>query len=148
MDDALPLLRAELEVTGATADLGAEEAWLAFVRFGRMRFRTPDTFDADGLLFQYGTHTFDGPATFLLDFTRQFVVTDADGNHNHYVQVHCELRYSAVSALHDLGSFASWFFHDGEDDLDRWSTAMSSRAAEGALREFKPTGLRVYREQV
>lgn len=82
------------------------------------------------------------------DLTRQFEITDADGDHDHYLRVHCELRYGPVSALQDLGRFESWFFHDAEDTLDRWSEALSSRAAWGVLREIKPAELRLYRERV
>ncbi|OPG09062.1 hypothetical protein B1R27_07485 [Streptomyces sp. GKU 895] len=43
------------------AALDLYDVWLRFVRFGSQRFDTPDTPDADGLLFQYGTHALEGP---------------------------------------------------------------------------------------
>ncbi|MFF4428432.1 hypothetical protein ACFYZ4_04590 [Streptomyces sp. NPDC001513] len=54
------------------ADLDTEDVWLAYLRFGRRLFDVPDTPDADGLLVQYGTHSFDGSPIFTLDLTRQF----------------------------------------------------------------------------
>ncbi|MEU0039843.1 hypothetical protein [Streptomyces sp. NPDC006333] len=87
-DEAVGLLEGELGVgRRALADLSTEDAWRAFLRFGRRLFDVPDTPDTDGLLFQYGTYSFDGPPTFTLDLTRQFEIADSDGDHDHYVQV-------------------------------------------------------------
>ncbi|MFF7247170.1 hypothetical protein ACFZBU_25075 [Embleya sp. NPDC008237] len=148
-DEAMRLLRDELRVErGAVADPTTEGTWSAFLRFGRFRFDTPDTSDADGLLFQYGTHTFDGPPTFSLDLTRQFEINDDDGEHDQYVQVHCELRYDFAASLSALGVFESWFFHDTGEDLDRWAEALTNRAAWRVLCEHVPAEIRIYREQV
>ncbi|WP_411088175.1 hypothetical protein [Streptomyces sp. 061-3] len=148
-DEAVGVLESELRVgRQALADLGTEDAWRAFLRFGRRLFDVPDTPDADGLLFQYGTYSFDGPPTFTLDLTRQFEIADNDGDHDHYVQVHCELRYGYALALQTLGSFDSWFFHDGGDDLDEWAQGLSERAAWSTIRTLEPAEIRVYQEQV
>ncbi|MFB8398287.1 hypothetical protein [Streptomyces yangpuensis] len=147
MDEAVGLLEGELGSL-AVADLVPEDVWLAFLRFGRQLFHVPDTPDADGLLFQYGTYTFDGPATFTLDLARQFEVSDSDGDHDHYVQVHCELGYVLTPALEALGSFHSWFFHDAGADLEEWARGLTERAAWTAIRRLKPTEIRVYRERV
>ncbi|MFA7762828.1 hypothetical protein [Streptomyces sp. NRRL S-448] len=148
IDEAVGLLEGELRSGRASgAGLGTEDAWLAFLRFGRRPFAVPDVPDADGLLFQYGTHAFDGPATFALDLTRQFEVCDDDGDHDHYVQVHCELRYAPVPALDALGSFESWFFHDTGDDLDAWARGLTERPAWAVLGALGPAEVRVYREQ-
>ncbi|WKU42600.1 hypothetical protein Q3V23_00090 [Streptomyces sp. VNUA116] len=143
----MALLEGELG-SRAFADPVPEDVWLAFLRFGRRLFQVPDTPDADGLLFQYGTYAFDGPATFTLDLTRQFEVSDSDGDHDHYVQVHCELRYGLTPALEALGSFHSWFFHDAGADLEEWAQVLTERAAWTAIRKLKPTEIRVYQEQV
>ncbi|MEU4116239.1 hypothetical protein AB0F71_17290 [Kitasatospora sp. NPDC028055] len=143
------LLQGELQAgQRAVADLSTEDAWSAFLRFGRARFDTPDTPDADGLLFQYGTYSFDGPPTFSLDLTRQFEINDSSGDHHHYLQVHCELRYDSAAPLSALGSFESWFFHDTEDDLDQWAEGLTDRGAWAVVREHRPVEIRVYREQV
>ncbi len=45
-------------------------------------------------------------------------VNDASGEHDHYIQLHCELRYEPVLQLRALGHFVSWFFHDSYEELD------------------------------
>ncbi|WP_229829373.1 hypothetical protein [Streptomyces massasporeus] len=147
VDEAAGLLKGELG-SRALADLVTEDVWLAFLRFGRRLFHGPDAPDADGLLLQYGTHMFDGPATFMLDLARQFEVSDSDGDHDHYVHVHCELRYGLTPALEALGSYTSWFFHDAGGDLEEWAQWLSQRAAWTAIHRLKPTEIRVYQEQV
>ncbi|WP_369148990.1 hypothetical protein [Streptomyces sp. R44] len=111
MEEALDFLRVAMEVERSTkTELTTRAAWLAFMRFARRRFATAPTPDSDGLLFQYGTYAFTGRPMFTVDLTRQFDITDDDGEHDHYVQVHCELRYECEPALDALGSFNSWFF--------------------------------------
>ncbi|MDQ0604990.1 hypothetical protein QF037_009335 [Streptomyces canus] len=149
IDEAAALLESELKGEQQTfTDLDTEDAWLAFLRFGRRLFDVADTADADGLLFQYGIYSFDGPATFTLDLARQFEIADSDGNHDHYVQVHCELRYGPAPALQALGSFHSWFFHGAGDNLDEWAEELSARAAWTTIRPLRPTDIKVYQEQV
>lgn len=136
VDEAVGLPDGELGAKGrALTDLDTEDAWLAFLRFGRRLFDVPEMPDADGLLFQYGTYSFDGPPSFTLDLTRQFEVSD--GEHDHYVQVHCELRYGLAPALEALGSFDSWFFHNAGDDLEEWAQALTGRAAWTAIGAFR-----------
>jgi hypothetical protein len=143
--EAVNLLKTELQ---SLASPDVEAAWCAFLRFGRRRFDTPVSPDADGLLFQYGTHAFDGPETFVVDLTRQFEVADSDGDHDHYLQVHCELRCGSASELQELQSFDSWFFHDSDEDLDRWAKGVQDRAAWSTIRALKPVEVRVYEEPV
>ncbi|MFC8290582.1 hypothetical protein ACFUJ0_06370 [Streptomyces sp. NPDC057242] len=147
VDEAVGLLEGELGPR-AFADPVPEDVWFAFLRFGRQLFHVPDTPDADGLLFQYGTYAFDGPAMFTLDLTRQFEVSDSDGDHDHYVQVHCELRYGLTPALEALGSFRSWFFHDAGADLEEWARVLTEQAVWTTIRELKPAEIRVYQERV
>jgi hypothetical protein len=130
------------------ANTTTEDAWLAFVRFARLRFDTPDSPDADGLLHQYGVFSFDGLPAFSLDLTRQFEVVDNVGEHDYYVQVHCELRYDLIPALTTLGTFQSWFFHDSGEDLDQWAEALTSRDAWAVIREHRPRTIKVYQEPV
>lgn len=113
LEEALDFLRAELAAGRSTAtELTTWAEWLAFMRFGRQRFGTASTPDSDGLLFQYGKYALSGRPMFTVDFARQFDISDDDGQHDHYLQVHCELRYEPEPALDVLGSFDSWFFHD------------------------------------
>ncbi|MFJ3780117.1 hypothetical protein ACIPX0_51540 [Streptomyces sp. NPDC090075] len=149
MDEAVGMLEDEL-ASGLQSldDLETEDLWLAFLRFGRQPFDVSDTPDADGLLFQYGTYAFDGLPAFTLDLTRQFEISDSDGDHDHYVQVHCELRYGVAPALEALGSFDSWFFHGAGNDLEEWAQGLTVRAAWTTIHRLKPTEIRVYQEQV
>ncbi|MFC1431385.1 hypothetical protein ACEZDB_12090 [Streptacidiphilus sp. N1-3] len=125
-DQALGFFKGELEQHGRPLDeLTPGRAWSAFQRFGQQRFDTPSTPECDGLLFQYGTHSFYGPPMFLVDFTRQFEVNDPDGEHDHFVHISCELRYRPDPALERLGSFNRWFFHDTDDGLDGWAQQLS-----------------------
>ncbi|MEU5191362.1 hypothetical protein AB0G83_30080 [Streptomyces klenkii] len=132
----------------ALADLDTEDVWLAFLRFSRRLFDVPGTPDADGLLFQYGTNSFSGLPAFTLDLTRQFEICDSSGGHDHYVQVHCELRYGLAPALEALGNFDSWFFHDAGCDLDEWAQGLTERAAWATISVLKLAEIRVYQEQV
>lgn len=149
MDEAVGLLEGELRSGRQTlADRVTEDVWLAFLRFGRRLFDVADTPDADGLLFQYGTYAFDGPPTFTLDLTRQFEICDSHGDHDHYVQVHCNLRYGLSPALEALGGFDSWFFHGAGDDLEEWAQGLTERAAWTTIHRIRPAEVRVYQEQV
>jgi hypothetical protein len=147
MEEALDVLRAELEVGRSTkTELTTRAAWLAFMRFGRQRFATAPTPDSDGLLFQYGTYAFSGRPMFAVDLTRQFDISDDDGEHDHYVQVHCELRYECEPALDALGGFDSWFFHDANADIDEWLAAMEGHLE--LLLARGPSEIDVYEEPV
>ncbi|MEV6013559.1 hypothetical protein AB0M29_43285 [Streptomyces sp. NPDC051976] len=149
ISEAVGLLEVELRAgRRAFADLGTEDAWQAFLRFGRRLFDLPDAPDADGLLFQYGTNSFGGPPTFTVDLTRQFEVFDNGGDHDYYVQVHCELRYGSEPALDALGSFDSWFFHGAGDGLEGWAQGLTERSAWTTVKALKPTEIRVFQEQV
>ncbi|MFG2832500.1 hypothetical protein ACGFWI_34470 [Streptomyces sp. NPDC048434] len=147
LEKALDYLRSEL-ATGrsATTELTTRAVWLAFQRFGRQRFDTAPTPDADGLLFQYGTYTASGRPMFTVDLTRQFDIVDDDGEHDHYVQVHCELRYEPESALDALGSVGLWFFHDTNADLDQWFEGAGARL--GLLLDRRPAEIELYEDLV
>ncbi|GHC73319.1 hypothetical protein [Streptomyces cinnamoneus] len=147
MEEALGVLRSELDAgRSPVTELTTRDAWLAYLRFGRQRFDTAPTPDCDGLLFQYGTYAFNGTPMFTLDLTRQFAVVDADGEHDHYLQVHCELRYEPTADLEGLGSFNSWFFHDADADFGPWADAMGGRLV--PLIDCTPSEVELYEEQV
>jgi hypothetical protein len=144
---ALELFRSELRQDGRPlADLTLGHAWPAFLRFGHQHFDTPATPDSDGLLFQYGTHSFHGPPMFTVTLTRQFEVNDHNGEHDHFVQINCELRYQPNPALERLGSFNHWFFHDADDDLDHWAHALSPHL--DPLPGWRPDGVHLVEERV
>lgn len=147
MEKALDDLRVELEVERSTkTELTTRAAWLAFKRFARQPIATAPTPDPDGLLFQYGTYAFSGRPMFTVDLTRQFDISDYGGEHYHYVQIHCELRYECEPALDALGSFDSWFFHDAKADLDEWLAVMEGHLE--LLLARVPSEIDVYEEPV
>ncbi|MEU5981380.1 hypothetical protein [Streptomyces sp. NPDC047434] len=82
---------------------------------------------------------------FTVDLTRQLNVSD-DSEHDHYVQVRCELRYTPALDLDALGSFDSWFFYDTDTDLDGWFADMAERL--GPLRDRRPAGIDLFEEPV
>ncbi|MCW8382450.1 hypothetical protein [Streptomyces justiciae] len=146
-EEPLDVLRAELEVErSAKTELTTRAAWLAFIRFARQRFATAPTPDSDGLLFQYGTYAFSGRPMFTVDLTRQFDISDDGGEHDHYLQTHCELRYECEPTLNALGTFNSWFFHDADANLDEWLTAMERHLA--LLLARVPSEIHAYEEPV
>lgn len=61
--------------------------WSAFKDFGRETFGS----EGVGLLFQVGTHDFTGNPLFYFDPVCQFEITDSNGEHDHFQQLHCEL---------------------------------------------------------
>lgn len=92
-------LRAELAAEQSTTAAGTTRgAWLAFMRFGRMRWHTAPQAGSDSLLFQYGTYVSSGRPMFTVDLTRQLNVSD-DSEHDQYLHVRCELRYTPALDL-------------------------------------------------
>ncbi|MFJ2241046.1 hypothetical protein [Streptomyces sp. NPDC087859] len=72
----------------------------------------------------------------------------ASGEHDHYIQLHCELRYEAVSQLRALGHFETWFFHDTDDELDAWADGLDRQEFWPIVRNFHPREIRVHQEHV
>lgn len=83
-----------------------------------------------------------------LDLVRQFEINDAFGEHDHYIQLHCELRYEPVLQLRALGHFETRFFHDTDDELDAWAVGLGRQEFWPIVRNFHPREIRVYQEQV
>lgn len=94
------------------ANLTAESAWSTFVEFAGTRFDVAADPESDRLLYQYGIYRFTGRPMSTLDLTRQFGMADNDGEDDHFVQFHCELRYEPVPELEALGEFNAWWFQD------------------------------------
>lgn len=75
-------------------------------------------------------------------------VLDEAGEHDHFLQVHCELVYEPRPGLAALGDFNSWFFHDSGNDVDQWAETLTSREAWAVIREYGPVKVEVYQEPV
>jgi len=80
---AAALLRLADKHSSSLQDMSALSAWDLFIDFAEVPFAVPEVPDADGLLYQFGTHAFTGEPTFYLDLVRQFVVFGSD----EYVQI-------------------------------------------------------------
>jgi hypothetical protein len=128
-------------------ELTARSAWQVFGDYGRVTFETPDLPDADGLLYQYGMHRLRRWSLFELDLVRQFEVVDAGGDHDHYVQMHCTLRYAPTPELAALGADHCWWFPD-QGALAAWLHSVATRPEWAVLDAQEPKQVAVYQEDV
>ncbi|GAB2822546.1 hypothetical protein GCM10022221_20680 [Actinocorallia aurea] len=147
MTHALEDLRREVGSAEADVRVSADHAWQAFLRFARVRYNVAELPDADGLLFQFGTHALSGTRAFVLNFTRQFEITDAAGEHDHYLQVQCELEYEPTPSLEGLGTFSSWFFHDSGEGVEDWRESLRNSPMWGEVDRLTAR-LAVFADQV
>jgi hypothetical protein len=118
-------LRELLALHGASgASVSAAIAWAAFKDYGREVFGP----ESMGLLFQVGVFDFSGQPLFYFDPVCQFEMTDDEGEHDHYEQLHCELTCPPTEML-------------SKTDTNLWSfnypTADAFFAAVEALPEFQ-----------
>lgn len=121
--------------------VAALDAWQAFKDFGR----SIQLDDGTGLLFQVGTYDFDGPALFHLGCVVQFESVDADGEHEGFEQLHCELTCPPAPQL-DGVTAELWSFE--HPDADAWYTAVEAMPEfDIAMRQGRYR-LRVYGEAV
>ncbi|WP_131737202.1 hypothetical protein [Actinomadura roseirufa] len=105
--------------------------------FADFEFDVPNTADADGFIFQYGAANWFSEPTFVLSIGRQFEVVDADGQYEHFLQVHFEFRYPLDDALEAARDHAEWWFPEDGPSFDSWLENIESSpiAAITALRE-------------
>ena len=83
------------QCNASRAPVSGTAAWEAFKAYGREVFGTPGV----GLLFQAGIFSFTGKPLFYFDPVCQFEILDADGEHDHFEQLHCELTCEARPEL-------------------------------------------------
>ena len=96
------LLRQHGVRNGSTQGIAA---WSAFKAFGREVFGPQSV----GLLFQLGTYSFSGTPLFYFDPVCQFEITDSDGEHDHFEQLHCEMTCTADDHLSKINA-SLWSF--------------------------------------
>lgn len=94
-------------------------------RFSAVDFDVPEDPDADGYLFQYGKVNWLPEPTFSFGLVRQLEVVDPSGEHECYLQVQFELRYSLDEELENLGSHTEWWFPGGDCSLDTWLSSLA-----------------------
>jgi hypothetical protein len=80
------MVNGSIPVTGPRDSQGelacpTERGWREPSIFCVLSWRPHVTPDSDGLLFQYGTYSFSGRPMFTVDVTRQFGISDDDGEH-------------------------------------------------------------------
>jgi len=80
-------------------------AWSAFKAYGREVFGPHSV----GLLFQVGTYSFSGTPLFYFDPVCQFEITDSDGEHDHFEQLHCEMTCLSDAHLSKINA-SLWSF--------------------------------------
>jgi hypothetical protein len=105
-------------------------AWSAFKDFGREIFGS----EGVGLLFQVGTYDFTGESLFYFDPVCQFEITDPDGAHDHFEQLHCELTCAPDGAVNGIEA-SLWSFD--------YQTADGFFAAVEALPAFQAAARRL-----
>jgi hypothetical protein len=128
-------------------ELTARSAWQVFDDYSRVAFDTPDLPDADGLLYQYGMYRFMRRSLFELDLVCQFELVDDQGDHDHYVQLHCTLRYTPTPELEALGADHCWWFPN-QGALAAWLRSVASRPEWAVLEAQKPRQVAVHQEDV
>ena len=103
---------------------GAEPSlpWLTEVvrEFSVVEFDVPEIADSDGYLFQYGPVGWFPDPTFAVSIVRQLERVDAAGEHEAYIQVQFELRYSPDEDLGSLGGHAQWWFPGDRVSFEVW----------------------------
>lgn len=97
-------------------------AWSAFKDFGREIFASKGI----GLLFQVGTYDFTGRPLFYFDPVCQFEITNSDGEHGHFEQLHCELTCVPDDAVNGIEA-SLWSF--GYPTADAFFTAVEALPA-------------------
>lgn len=117
-----------LEAHGVTTSpVSALAAWSAFKEYAR-EVLGPESV---GLLFQVGTYDFTGKPLFYFDPVCQFGFSDADGQHDHFEQLHCQLTCPPTGALNGVEAMLWSFdypsadaFFDAVEALPAFQTAV------------------------
>ncbi|MET9515937.1 hypothetical protein [Streptomyces sp. NPDC002994] len=140
------LARAAVDIAReACSGVGAldspKSAFFEVVRRFSVEFEVPGDPDADGYLFQYGKVNWLSEPTFSFGLVRQLEVVDPCGEHECYLQVQFELRYSLDEELENVGSHTEWWFPGGDCLLDSWLSSLAELPmvdflSRKALREF------------
>lgn len=132
------LERLVLEESEVGSDLTLDQMIRVFEQFKTIDFLVPDDPDSDGFLFQYGIFGDPQRSAFVLSLVRQLELCDAEGEHEAYIQVRCELSYEPDECLAKLGSRELWWFRGetgGSGSSDAWIADISSMEVWNLVRE-------------
>lgn len=116
-------------------------------RYAAIEFDVPDLPDADGYLFQYGKVSWFSEPTFVLSLVRQLEVVDSSGEHEYYIQVQFEFRYSLDDDLESVASHSEWWFPGGEVSFEEWLHSVSRSPITGTLAEKAPREFEIWQDQ-
>jgi hypothetical protein len=100
------------------------------------------------VLYQSGVFTFSGREEFLLDFLRQFVATDDDGEYDHIEQLDCEFRFPVNDETRSFGRYEQWWFPDESQEWSDFVALVEQRPEFVALRSSRPHSAKVEQEKV
>lgn len=120
-------LKTLLQARGVSTDsISALAAWSVFKEYGREVFGP----ESVSLLFQVGTYDFTGTPLFYFDPVCQFEFRDANGEHDHFEQLHLELTCQPTEALSSVKATLWSFdyttadeFFDAVEALSAFQTA-------------------------
>ena len=102
--------------------------------------------DGDMLLYEWGVYDFDGPESFQLGVTRQFIVTDEDEPYqDEPYQLHLTLHFDPTSALRQLDRGSQWC--RTPDELPDFRRLVESSAPFKAMADVKPSRVELRFEQ-
>jgi hypothetical protein len=129
-DEAPDRLRELLRQAGVNIErpsaADVDRAWAVMRQFAAETVddAEPREADGDGILAQYGTYAWDGPAHFELDMTRQFSFADEDGEYSHMTQLQCTFQFAVTDELRALGADNLWSFDLPLDSFFEQALAM------------------------
>lgn len=120
-------------------------AWEVFKEFVGVPFDTA----SDGVLYETGIFSFDGPAEFYVSFLRQFEVLYEDGEHDHFEQLTWEFRFPVTDQTRGFGEFDQWWFAgEGPASWANFVAAVEHRPEFVALGATRPQAAIVRQEAV
>ena len=148
IDDALACFERIAAAHGMSpGEPTAAQAWNVFASFARVPFDVPMGPDTDGLLYEYGVFQFTDAPQFTLSFVRQFEML-TDGEHDHYIQFHCDLLFEPTTELKALGAYNSWRFSGDAASVDTWLLQIRARPEWEQLEAHAPIAHEVWQAEV
>ncbi len=86
---------------------------------------------------------------FYLDFLRQFDVTDEDGEHDHFEQLHCEFRFPITAETRSFERFNHWWFAgEGSEAWSNFIELVEQRPEFVAMTSTTPQAVSIQQEPV
>jgi hypothetical protein len=138
---ALRTMLAEAGVDGAVTDPGA--AWQVFKAFASRPVAgdPPTHLVSDDFLFQWylDASGAGGGERIVVDFTRQFTISDEDGDYDHMEQLRCAFAFEPTPGLAEVGVGALWSAGAMED----WIAQAEQSAGFSMLSSGRPADVRI-----